>query len=226
MTDLFADNANNVQITFQAQTQQNGEDFTWIVKAGLSLAADFLGGSDKQSVTTANDPNQLTNFASPQDQVVIQNGAVALWFGLAAQKKGSWWDQFLSGIGLIANSPLFAVVPMAKLASQTVNAVTQMTNQIESQDKLVQILQGNRLDCRIAGNDPSKPFALRSGFWLIAEYDEIRQYIDYGDKENLKSNIILDIASQQYDLVDKSNNYNPADLTYAVFNISLSPKSS
>ncbi len=226
MANLFKDNTNNLQLTFTAQTQQAGEEFTWIIKAGLSLASDFLSGSDSQSVALGRDPNQLTNFQAPQDQVVIQDGKIALWFGLAAQKKGSWWDSFLKAIGLIANSPLFAVVPMAKLASQTVSAVTQMTDQIETQNKLTQILQGNRLDCRISGSDPLNPFVLRSGFWLITNYDEVKQYIDYGDSENLKKNITLDMPSQQYDLVDSGDNHKPIDLTYAVIRISLTLKSS
>jgi hypothetical protein len=226
MKNLFKDNANNVQITFTAQTQQNGEDYTWIVEAGLSVANEFLGGSDKQSVSTANSPNQLTNIPSPQDQVVIQNSLVSVWFGLAAQKQAGIWDQILSAIGLIANSPLFAVVPMAKLVTETVNAVSQMTNQIETQEKLTQILQGNRLDCRIAGNDASAPFALRSGFWLIANFNEIEQFIDHADKENLQKNLVLDIASQQYDVVDQGNNFTPIDVTYAVINFSLTAKTS
>ena len=70
-------------------------------------------------------------------------------------------------------------------ASQTVSAVTQMTNQIETQNKLTHILQGNRLDCRISGSDPLSPFVLRSGFWLITNYEEVKQYIDYGEVENV-----------------------------------------
>lgn len=226
LKNLFKDNANNVQINFTAQTQQDGEDITWIIKSALSVASDFLGGSDKQSVSTANSPNQLTNIPVPQDQVVIQTSLVSIWFGLAAQKRQGIWDKILSGIGLIANSPLFAVVPMAKLVNETVSAVTQMTSQIEAQEKPTQILQGNRLDCRIAGNEASAPFALRSGFWLIANFSEIEQFIDHGDKDNLKKNFILDIASQQYDVVDQDNNFTPIDVTYAVISLSLTAKRS
>ena len=226
LKNLFKDNANNVQINFTAQTQQDGEDITWIIKSALSMAGDLLGGSDKQSVSTASSPNQLTNIPVPQDQVVIQTSLVSIWFGLAAQKKEGIWDKILSAIGLIANSPLFAVVPMAKLVSETVNAVTQMTNQIESQEQPTQILQGNRLDCRIAGDETSAPFALRSGFWLIANFSEIEQFIDHTNKDNLKKNIIMDIADQQYDVVDQDNKFTPIDVTYAIINLSLTAKTS
>jgi hypothetical protein len=231
MGNLFKNNANNVQVTFSAQTQQDGEDYTWLVTAALSTASQYMGGSDGQSVAVGSSANQLTKYPTPQDQIAIENGTVTLTFGLAAQKKASWWDTFLSAIGAISNSPLFAVVPMAKLASQTVEAVTQMTAQIESQEKLNQILEGSPIECSITAANPSqKPFAMRSGFWLMANYDQIKPYIDNANSENLQKNIFLDIPSQQYDVVDKNaldanNDYLPIDVTYAILWIDLAAKS-
>jgi hypothetical protein len=227
MKNLFNNNANNLQILFQAQTQQSGELFTWIVQAGISLASAFLGGSDNQSVAVGGSSSQLTNFPSSQDQITIETGNVTVAFGLAAQKTGGWWDNFLKAIGSVANSPLFAVVPMAKLATQTVSAVQQMTSQVESQEKITSILQGNKLDCRISGGDSSVPFVLRSGFWIIANYAEIKPLVNFADgTENLESQYILDLASEQYALVDKSKGYAPVDITYAVMKIGLTSKSS
>lgn len=208
--------SNNVQVSFTAQTAQSGEDYTWIIKAGLNIAGDF--------VNLSNQPNQLTNIPSPQDQVVIENGKVSLWFGLGGQKKEGWWDTFLKAIGIVTDSPLFAVVPMAKLVSQAVSAITQMTEAIEQQEHVSEILQGHRLDCRISGNDASFPFVLRSGFWLITNYAQIKEYVDYGDRENLNKNLFLDIASEQYNVVAVDEHYAPVDLTYAVIRVSLDAK--
>lgn len=223
MKNLFKDNANNVQLQFQAQTQQSGEDYTWLINAGLSLVDQ--NGAVQNSVSLSKSPNQLTNIPAQQDQIVVQNGTVSLWFNLATQKTDGWWDKFLKAIGLIANSSLFAVVPMAKMTSQAVDAVTQMTQQIETTEKLNYIFNGYRLDCRIYGNDEMHPFVLRTGFWVIADYEEIQPFIDRGDdKENLKSNIILDIPGQQYLLVDKNSGHAPVDVTYAVVGLSLTAK--
>jgi hypothetical protein len=226
MKELFNDDANNVQLTFRAQATQNGEEFTWIVQAGLNVASNLLGGSDKQSLNLSNKNNKVTDFASPADQITVTDGAVSLWIGLAAQKKDSWWDTFLKAIHLISDSPLFALVPMAKLASMTANAVDQMTQQIEEHQKLTTIITGNRLDFTLYPGTSQNPFTLRPGFWVVMNHDQADRYVDYNDNENIRKGVILDIAGQQYNIVDTANGHKPIDVTYAVANISLAPKTS
>ncbi len=227
MQNLFANNANNVQINFAAEAMQNGELVTWIVNAALSTAQNWIGGADKQSVSVSGSQNQLTNIPAPQDQIEISDGEVSITLALQAQKKGSWWDTVLSALGAVTNSPLFAVVPMAKLIGQTVDAITQMTSKIEQTEKLVVILQGSKLECKIYDTGVStQPYVLRPGFWLMANYSETSQYVDFGNKENLKQGIILDFADQQYDVLDTNNNHKPIDVTYAVIEMTLSPKTS
>jgi hypothetical protein len=224
MQTHFGGNSNNVQIDFRAKATQSGEDYLWIVTAGLNIADQFLGGKDQQSISLSNSANQLTNFSS-QDQIVIADGEVSLWIGLNVHKKDGWWDTFLKAIHMITNSPLFALVPMAKLASEAVDAVTQMTQQIEKQNHLTTILQGNRLDFRLYDGTSQNPFCLKPGFWVIMNYDQAKKYIDYTDKENIKKGVILDIGSQQYDVIDTTANNDPIDVTYAVARFKLPPKS-
>jgi hypothetical protein len=227
MQNLFANNANNVQINFAAEAMQNGELVTWIVNAALSTAQNWIGGADNRSVSASGSQNQLTNIPAPQDQIAISDGEVSITLALQAQKKGSWWDTVLSALGAVTNSPLFAVVPMAKLIGQTVDAITEMTSKIEQTEKLVVILQGSKLECKIYDTGVStQPYVLKPGFWLMANYSEISPYVDFGNKENLKQGIILDFADQQYDVLDTNNNHKPIDVTYSVIEMTLSPKTS
>lgn len=222
MSNLFSDNANNVQVNFRAEAKQDGELITWIVNAALSTAQQWLTGPDKQLVSTGNNPNQLTNIPSPQDQIVVSNGRVTIALGLQAQKKDSWWDTFLKAIGAVANSPLFAVVPMSKLIGQTVDAITQMTNKIEQAENLIPILQGNKLECRIY-DGATTPYVLKEGYWLMANYNEIASLVEW-PSENLKSGIILDFGAQQYSVIDMNANHIPVDATYVVVNIAITSK--
>jgi hypothetical protein len=227
MSNLFQDNAHNVQINFHAEASQNGELITWMVKAGLSTAEKWLGGSDSQSVTIGGSPNQLTNIPAPQDQIVISDGVVSVTLALQAQKKDGWWETFLKAIGLVTNSPMFAVVPMAKLIGETVDAITQMTTKIEQDENLELILEGNKLECNIYKTGVStKPYVLKPGYWLMAKYSQLAQYVDWNDNENLKKGIYLDFNDQQYDVLDANNGHQPIDVTYAVIELSLSPKAS
>jgi hypothetical protein len=227
MNNLFSNNTNNVQINFRAEALQNGELITWIVNAALSTAQEFLGGSDNQSVSVGNSQNQLTNIPAPQDQITVSDGEVTISLGLQAQRKDGWWDKFLKAIGAVANSPMFAVVPMAKLIGQTVDAVTQMTDKIEEGENLVPILQGNKMDCEIYQTGTSvNPYVLRAGWWLMANYREISPYVDWNSKENLKQGIVLDFGSGQYDVIDNNNNHAPIDVTFAIIKLTLTTKTS
>ncbi len=223
MDSVWADESNNVQLTFQAMALDPfDQELTWIVMAGLNMASANLKGADNKSLSVTNN-NQLTGSGSPSDSIIITDGQVSLTLGVAGQKKKSFWDTLVSLLGTITDSPVFGLLPLPRLASSTLTAVSGLLSQIEKANKLVRVLSGKQVDFRLydATGSDSNPFVLKPGFWVVLNADQAKSYIDLSDGQNFNKNIVLDIPSQQYALVDTSKNNMPIDVTYAVARIQL-----
>ncbi|WP_263352722.1 hypothetical protein [Acidicapsa acidisoli] len=220
-TQYWNTGQNNVQLTFTAQAvDEFDEVFQWIVLSGVNIASDSMKGADKQS--TLAQQNSLTSFSSPGDNVTIVNGELQLQLGLAVMKKESIWDHIIKAFGTVSDSGLLGLIPMPKLALDTVKAIGTMAAQLSQQHDLIPILKGKLLDFRLYDGSSSNPFLLKPGFWVVMNSTQAAPLMD--SNHNIKKDIVLDIPGQQYDVVDTTdpNHPKPIDITYAVTNFKLS----
>lgn len=207
----------NVQMTFSLQAADPNNDlFQWIVMAGLNFASQYLQGKDNKLLSVS-DNNQLTSNIPASQQIQISDGQVSMMVGLAGQKKKSWWDDFIQIFHAVANSPVLGLLPLPKLAVSAVSAVDNLLNQVEQQQRLVQVLQGKKLPFRLYDGTSTNPFLLKPGTWVVMDSQAAAGHIDNGD-HNIHD-IVLDIPDQLYELKTKAGA--SVDMTYSVLNILL-----
>lgn len=222
ITKFWKDDTNNVQLTFTAQANdQFDEEFQWIVLSGMSMLGNDLKGKDKQSLSLPSN-NALTSFPS-SEKIIITNSEVSLTLGLAAQKKQSILNHFIAAFKTIVGSPMFGLIPMPKLASDTVTAISTLLSQISKDNSLTPVIKGKQVDFRLYDGSSTNPFVLKPGYWVIMDAVQARPLIDNKDSENIKKGILLDLPNQQYELVDSSSNQQSVDITYAVIRILIPP---
>jgi hypothetical protein len=209
----------NVQMTFSLQAADANNDlFQWIVMAGLDFASQYLSGKDSKLLSLS-DNNQLNGGVPASQQIQITDGQVSMMVGLAGQKKKSWWDTFIQLFQSVTNSPLFGLLPLPKLAVSAVSAIDSLLNQVEQQEKLVQVLQGKKLPFRLYDGTSTNPFLLKPGTWVVLDALSASSHIDSAS-HNIKD-LVVDIPGQLFEL--KTKDGAAVDMTYSVLNILIPP---
>jgi hypothetical protein len=212
-SSIWNDLSNQVQLTFATKAaDQSGNIYTWLTMAAIQIGNEFLAGKD-QKLLPFSDNNQLTNFQA-SDQITIADGQVSLRFGIAGQKKDTFWTWLIGLFTTAANSPIVGMLPIPKLAATAVDAFGKLLDQAQKSDKLVQALNGKLLQFRIYDGTSSAPFLLRPGYWVLLDAVTAKKYFD---KDSNISGLILDVPGQLYEMVNTKDQ--PVDTTYCVFSL-------
>ena len=109
------------------------------------------------------------------------------------------------------------LLPIPKLYQTAADTIGTLLTQLNQDQKLVQVLDGKKLQFRIYDGSSFNPFVLRAGYWVLLDAQVASPQID-PSSHNING-WVLDVPGQLYEL--KDNNGDAVDFTHSVAELLL-----
>lgn len=212
--DIWKKLEDDLQLQLAVSARNSDDDFTWVALSGIKV---FLGGKKSgtdqrlQGFQTALEP---TKDFTGSARIAIEDGLGRLQLQLFAQKKKSFWSQFLKIASAATDSFAFGVMPIPKLLSQGVKFTSSVLDYFQVRDRLVPILTSGQLPFRILSSVNAADFTLRPGTWVAVERDFAMAHVD--GNTNLPD-FKVNLPGLFFEVTDKKNTAIPVDYMVCKF---------